>query len=229
MAKEHHCPNDGPQPCNASTSRIHTCGLCNATWEEDLSGAVTLPPVQAPKLTVPPTPAPGGAGSAPLPVAKPAPQNPVTTATKPAPFAAPASPKPSPTPTPTPAKSVTAPASPIPAEPTPSSVAPQPASQAPDRKPSYPIPPPGEKSTSETYRDEVVGSVDALDQKIASAKFKTCPGCRSTDLLQASQYIDAGGRLVLGDSQSYRGHWWYADTGELYQPPVTKVALKASA
>ena len=34
MAKEHHCPNDGAQPCNASGGIIHICPRCYARWEE---------------------------------------------------------------------------------------------------------------------------------------------------------------------------------------------------
>ncbi len=37
MAKEHHCPNCGAQPCNASSSTIHVCPLCVARWEEVIS------------------------------------------------------------------------------------------------------------------------------------------------------------------------------------------------
>src|SRR5256885_831304 len=34
MAKMHHCPNDGAQPCNAAGSIIHVCPLCYARWDE---------------------------------------------------------------------------------------------------------------------------------------------------------------------------------------------------
>ncbi|MCI4371655.1 MAG: hypothetical protein L3J78_03300 [Thermoplasmata archaeon] len=34
MAKEHHCPNHGAQPCNASGSIIHVCPICYTRWEE---------------------------------------------------------------------------------------------------------------------------------------------------------------------------------------------------
>jgi hypothetical protein len=34
MAKEHHCPNHGAQPCNASGGIIHICPLCYTRWEE---------------------------------------------------------------------------------------------------------------------------------------------------------------------------------------------------
>ncbi len=36
MAKEHHCPNCGAQPCNASGSTIHVCPVCVTRWEEVL-------------------------------------------------------------------------------------------------------------------------------------------------------------------------------------------------
>ncbi len=222
MAKEHHCPNDGPQPCNASTSRIHTCGICNATWEEDLS---TPPPPQASPPSAPPVvppKAPTASPSAPLPIAKPASPGPATAAPKTLLVVTPAPPTPTPVPNPiAPAPPATPPTVPIAASTT--------ASQGPDRKPGPPVPPPGENSTSETYRDELVGMIEGLDAKVSAAKVKTCPGCHSRDLAQPSQVLEVGGRIVLGDSQSYRSHWWFADTGEMYDPPVTKVALKASA
>ena len=47
MAKEHHCPNHGAQPCNAAGSIIHVCPLCYARWEEvipdDKPAAPTIP------------------------------------------------------------------------------------------------------------------------------------------------------------------------------------------
>jgi hypothetical protein len=225
MAKEHHCPNDGPQPCNASTSRIHTCGLCNATWEEDLSGP-PAPATAAPAAKTPPIP--------PTTIATPrAPAAPTTSSSSP--NSPPAAAKP-----PVPATVATgrvstsnpvAPATPAPAARSPGPIptaATQPA-PTPDRKPGPPPPPPGVTSRSLTYQDELVGSLDGLEAKIATAKVKTCPVCHSPDLAQPSQSIAVGGRIALGDSQSYRVHWWFADTGDAYVPPITKVAMKASA
>ncbi|MFA5896667.1 MAG: hypothetical protein WC985_07160 [Thermoplasmata archaeon] len=67
MAKEHHCPNCGAQPCNASTSKIHTCGICAAVWEEVIS---------EPRPAPSPAPKPAGSATsaaAPKPPAPPAP------------------------------------------------------------------------------------------------------------------------------------------------------------
>ena len=36
------------------------------------------------------------------------------------------------------------------------------------------------------------------------------------------------GRIVLVDSQSYRAHMWYADTGEPYTPPAVPAAPPAA-
>ena len=56
MAKMHHCPNDGAQPCNASGGIIHICPLCYARWEEVI-----------PEDKPTPTPAPKPATPAPAP------------------------------------------------------------------------------------------------------------------------------------------------------------------
>ncbi|HYS99573.1 MAG TPA: hypothetical protein VEO20_02805 [Thermoplasmata archaeon] len=55
MAKEHHCPNDGAQPCNAAGSIIHICPLCYARWEEVIpeDKPVAAPPA---KPATPPAP-----------------------------------------------------------------------------------------------------------------------------------------------------------------------------
>ncbi len=60
MAKEHHCPNDGAQPCNAAGSIIHVCPLCYARWEEVIpedKPIVTPRPVPKPAPPTPVTPA----------------------------------------------------------------------------------------------------------------------------------------------------------------------------
>ncbi len=60
MAKEHHCPNDGAQPCNAAGSIIHVCPLCYSRWEEVIpedKPAPTPPPAKpaAPAMAAPQT------------------------------------------------------------------------------------------------------------------------------------------------------------------------------
>ncbi len=161
MAREHHCPNCGAQACNASTSKIHTCGVCAAIWEEDLSvpAPAPKPPVApappAPKPTAAPTPA-----SAPAPV--PAPTLGPAAATKPA------------------------------APPQPTTIGAKP-----------------------------------LSTVLGDAKVKRCPKCTSDSLAAPSDYRTVGGRLVLVDSQTYRGHAWYADTGELL--PAADAASAAPA
>jgi hypothetical protein len=67
MAKEHHCPNDGAQPCNAAGSIIHICPICYTRWDEVLPEDKPAPP---------PTP---------RPAAPPAPPKPVAPAAAPAP------------------------------------------------------------------------------------------------------------------------------------------------
>ena len=62
MAKEHHCPNDGAQPCNAAGSIIHVCPLCYARWEEVIPEDKPAPPS-------PPKPAAPTAPATPTPVA----------------------------------------------------------------------------------------------------------------------------------------------------------------
>ncbi|HYS72492.1 MAG TPA: hypothetical protein VEO96_00705 [Thermoplasmata archaeon] len=60
MAKEHHCPNDGAQPCNAAGSIIHVCPLCYARWEEVIpeDKPITAPPAPKPAPPTPAAPAP---------------------------------------------------------------------------------------------------------------------------------------------------------------------------
>jgi uncharacterized Zn finger protein (UPF0148 family) len=48
MAKEHHCPRDGPMACNAATGRIHVCPKCGTRWEEDLSKVPDARPAGSP-------------------------------------------------------------------------------------------------------------------------------------------------------------------------------------
>ncbi len=191
MAREHHCPNCGPQACNASTSKIHTCGVCAAIWEEDLSA-----PAPAPTLPRPAAPAPAPAAAAAATVKPAAPATPVPP--KPAvpapasptpPPAAPAAPKPAPTAPPA------APTPVAPAAPAPTTAAPMPAAR--------PATPGGKK----------------LADAVQTAKVKRCPSCTSDSLAAPSDFVDVQGRVAFQDSQTYRGHWWYADTGEAYVPP----------
>ncbi len=188
MAREHHCPNCGPQACNASTSKIHTCGVCAAIWEEDLSA-----PAPAPTPPRPATPAPAPAAAPPVAVKPTAPATPGPP--KPA-VAAPASPTPAPVaPKPAPAASPAAPKPVPPAAPAPPAVASMTAAR--------PATPGGKK----------------LADVVQAAKVKRCPSCTSDSLAAPSDFAEVQGRVAFQDSQTYRGHWWYADTGEAYVPP----------
>jgi hypothetical protein len=183
MAREHRCPNCGPQPCNASTSKIHTCGVCAAIWEEDLSvpvpGTAPAPPASAAAapVAVPPKPASPATASAPA-----APSPP--TAARPA-AAPPAS------------ASTAAPAPPRASAPPASLGVPSP---TPPPKPVSPSAPGGAKTLADVLQD---------------AKVKRCPKCESEGLAQPSDFLRVQGRLVLVDSQTYRAHQWYADSGDL--------------
>jgi hypothetical protein len=53
MAKVHHCPIDGVQPCNAAGSIIHVCPICYTRWEEVIPEDQPAP---APKPAAPPAP-----------------------------------------------------------------------------------------------------------------------------------------------------------------------------
>ena len=187
MAREHHCPNCGPQACNASTSKIHTCGVCAAIWEEDISVPVPSPgPLAAPAAPKPAAPAPPRPAAA-TPTSAPSP----SPAAKPA--APPTSPPPAPSAPPQP------PAPPRPSAPAPP-IAPSPPSPA---APPKPVSPPS-TAGAKTVADALQG-----------AKVKRCPGCQSDGVAEPSDFQIVQGRLVLVDSQTYRAHRWYADTGEL--------------
>ncbi len=56
MAKEHHCPNHGAQPCNASGGIIHVCPICYTRWDEVIVEEKPSP-APAPAKPVAPTPA----------------------------------------------------------------------------------------------------------------------------------------------------------------------------
>ncbi len=56
MAKEHHCPNHGAQPCNASGGIIHVCPICYARWDEVIPEEKSSP-APAPLKPVAPAPA----------------------------------------------------------------------------------------------------------------------------------------------------------------------------
>jgi len=75
-----------------------------------------------------------------------------------------------------------------------------------------------------------------LSDVAAAAKVKRCPACESDNLAAPSDYLEQGGRVILVDSQTYRAHRWYADTGELLKPeplpplaPAPPNAAKPSA
>lgn len=91
-----------------------------------------------------------------------------------------------------------------------------------------PAPPPGEPATSQSFRDEFTGKTDGLADHVKAAKVKSCPWCKSDNLSAPSQYLEVDGRVALGDGQTYRGHWWFAESGEAYTPPVTMKGAKAS-
>lgn len=177
MAREHHCPNCGPQACNASTSKIHTCGVCAAIWEEDLSAPAPVAPRAA----------------TPAPAAPPAP----AAATKPAVPAAPAPAAPKPAP---PAAPSAAPAAPV----TPPTPAP----------PTRAAPPVAAAAPRASTAPPAAGT-KGLAEIVAAAKVKRCPKCTSDGVALPSDFRMDRGRVVLVDSQTYRAHAWYADTGEL--------------
>jgi len=75
-----------------------------------------------------------------------------------------------------------------------------------------------------------------LSEAVATAKVKRCPACGSDNLAAPGDYLEQGGRVILVDSQTYRGHRWYADTGELLKleplpppDPAPPPAAKPSA
>ena len=187
MAREHHCPNCGAQSCNASTSKIHTCGVCASIWEEDLSAPVAAPAAPKPAATAPVSPT-----SAP-----PKPAAPIATPPKPAP-AAPAAPAPTasaaaPKPTAPPAPASAPAAAPKP-----------PAAPAAPAVPNVPA-----------AKQAAPGGAKTLTEALQAAKVKRCPACQSDGVAKPSDFSMVQGRVVLVDSQTYRGHRWYADTGEL--------------
>jgi len=194
MAREHHCPNCGPQACNASTSKIHTCGVCAAIWEEDLSiptpaPAPPRPAAPAPAVAAVPSTAPKPLTPAPAPARPPSP-----------PPAAPALTKPA-----------AAPPSPTPAPPAPKPVTPPP--------PSALASPGGRPAPS-----PAASGAKTLAQVVQGAKVKRCPQCISDGVATPLDFLELQGRVVLQDSQTYRPHQWYADTGEPYVPPATPAA-----
>ncbi len=193
MAREHHCPNCGPQACNASTSKIHTCGVCAAIWEEDLSApAVAAPRPAAPAPNVP---------------------SPAAPAAKPAPPAAPA---------PAAAKPA-APTAP-PATPAAAAVPPKPAAPAPPPAAALAAPPAAKPSVPTS----AVGP-KTLTDIVAAAKVKRCPKCTSDGVALPSDFRIVQGRTILTDSQTYRAHEWYADTGELVPSPPAPPKPAATA
>jgi hypothetical protein len=76
-------------------------------------------------------------------------------------------------------------------------------------------------------------SLKRLADVLPGAKVKRCPACQSDGVAQPSDFATVQGRLVLIDSQTYRGHRWFADTGELLPdalpPPAPAPAAAAPA
>ncbi len=194
MAREHRCPNCGPQACNASTSKIHTCGVCAAIWEEDLSAPVVATP--RPAAPAPSAPAPAAPDAKPAPPATPGPA-----AAKPTPPAAPP---------------------PAPAAPTATAVPPKPAAPPPVAAPGAPAA--GKPSTPSTP-----AGPKTLADIVAAAKVKRCPKCTSDGVALPSDFRIVQGRTILTDSQTYRAHEWYADTGELVPSPPAPPKPAAAA
>lgn len=250
MAREHHCPNCGPQACNASTSRIHTCGVCAAVWEEDLSAAPVAPAPPKP-------PAPGPAATpqaAPPKPAGPAPPSPPAQRPATAPSAVPAAAT---------APKATAPGTPTPAAtpataPPPRPTIPQapPAAKAAPSPPAAPVPPnpaaapsagtapssgsgpapakppaPTAAAPAVHGEDKPASRTKRLADVVAAAKVKRCPLCKSDSLAAPSDYVEQGGKTLLVDSQTYHGHRWYADTGEVLKvtPPPRPAPAPPSA
>jgi hypothetical protein len=56
MAKEHHCPNDGAQPCNSAGGTIHVCPICYARWDEVVSEDKPTPAPAKPATPAAPSP-----------------------------------------------------------------------------------------------------------------------------------------------------------------------------
>jgi hypothetical protein len=63
-----------------------------------------------------------------------------------------------------------------------------------------------------------------LPQVLRGAKVPRCPRCTSDGLAAPLDFLEVQGRVVFQDSQTYRGHWWFADTGEPYTPPGVPAA-----
>jgi hypothetical protein len=53
MAKVHHCPIDGAQPCNAAGSIIHVCPICYSRWEEVIPEDQPVPTPKPPAPSAP--------------------------------------------------------------------------------------------------------------------------------------------------------------------------------
>ena len=69
-----------------------------------------------------------------------------------------------------------------------------------------------------------------MAEVVQAAKVPRCPRCTSDSVAAPSDFVEVQGRVALQDSQTYRGHWWYADTGEDYVPLATaRAASPATA
>ncbi len=64
---------------------------------------------------------------------------------------------------------------------------------------------------------------------LAAAKVKRCPKCTSDGVALPSSFRIVQGRTILADSQTYRAHEWYADTGELVPSPPAPPKPAAAA
>ncbi len=68
-----------------------------------------------------------------------------------------------------------------------------------------------------------------LTDIVAAAKVKRCPKCTSDGVALPSDFRIVQGRAILTDSQTYRAHEWYADTGELVPSPAAPPKPAAAA
>ncbi len=79
---------------------------------------------------------------------------------------------------------------------------------------------PAAPPSARTVKATAPGGTKTLADVLPGAKVTRCPACQSDGVAQPNDFTTVQGRLVLMDSQTYRGHQWYADTGELLPTPA---------